>query len=295
VRILKVALMAGLLMLAVATGADAKTVKVTGNVLASPSSASGGKLSVPVLLPGKAQRSLRVASPLVYLLVAKKTRFSAPGPSGKLSILPTGLRNGDQLSARVKQFKRTKKGSTVTPALGASSLKVVKRDSLYSNDELARLVFQLAGFTVNLSGRVDLLEANLAALKAQLNGLLSQFNGLPDIQAQIQTILSRLTSLESLTTSLQTTVNGLTSSLATLQGTVTTLQGTVATLQTNLSSLQSSVSALQTTVSGLTGDVTTINGTLGTLQTTVSGLQTSVTNLTNTLDLVCNMAIITVC
>jgi hypothetical protein len=86
-----------------AADASARTVSLGGHVLAPPASA-GPSVSVPVLLTGRAERRLRVRTPLVRLLVRRRAHVSAPRAlgSGRVRIAPESIRPGDRFAVRLR-------------------------------------------------------------------------------------------------------------------------------------------------------------------------------------------------
>src|SRR5215210_239421 len=111
------ALALGLLLLP--AGAQAKAKTLDGHVIAPPS-VSRSKVTVPVLLTAGSERRLRLGKGVVRVVIGRKTRLAAPAPSGagKVKILASTLRPGDQLKAAVslsrKQLKRLRKRAVPT-------------------------------------------------------------------------------------------------------------------------------------------------------------------------------------
>ena len=197
----RVALLSAIASVAVAgvaaPAAQAGSVKAGGQVIAPPSSYKG-KLGVPVLLSQSAQKSLRLSSPIVRLLVGKNERVAAPN---KARIAAVDVKAGDDVTAKVK---RAKKKATIA-SLSASGLTVTGRQGALSNSDLQTAVFELArqyfGTTAQQDQRMQSLDGRIAKLESGSSQ--SAIAGLQNDVANLTTTVSGLT----------TSLNGLTGQL----------------------------------------------------------------------------------
>lgn len=228
---LVVAILAALLA-ALAPGAEARSARISGQVIAPPLKAKGGRVSVPVLLTAASQRRLKLRQPIVRLLIKRTKRVRVPNAVTSRIVQAQTLRPGDELRARVRARK---KATAKTLSLRASGVRVVRRESFYSTDELTGALIALGNQVVALSGRVAELAADIAELQ-RLLGLPTDGSGVapPDLSS----ILDRLDALEA--------------DLAALQTLVGALQGT-GTLSQQVADLQDAVGDLQGTVNGICG------------------------------------------
>jgi len=320
-RKLILATVAVLLCLALPTAAQGRAKTLDGHVIAPPS-VSKSRVSVPVLLTERSERRLRLGKAVVRVVIPRKTKLSAPAPTGrgKVKIGASALRAGDQLKAAVsisrKQLRRLRKRAV--PALKVKRPRVPRRASALSTDELMRVVESLAAQLSALSGRVDGLaaltdsqfrsllvriqavEARVTALETALGNLelsvadlLDRLDlleaSLPDpaqlaqLVSDVQSLLTRVTALEALTSTLGNNLSALTTTVTSQQSAISALQGQVTPLMTEVTSLGTRVTNVETTLTQLPGLITQVTS-LDTALTTLDGrVDTAETALT-TLD-----------
>jgi hypothetical protein len=224
-----VALVAALLAV-LAPGAEARSVRISGQVIAPPLKAKGGRVSVPVLLTAASQRRLKLRQPIARLLIKRTRQVRVPAAVTSRSVQAAELRPGDELRARVKRRRQRSAG---TVSMRASGVRVVHRESFFSVDELTGAVLALSRQVTSLSARVAALAADIAELQRVLGLPTTGGGGGP---VDLSSILDRLDALEA-------DVND-------LQALVGALQGT-GTLSQQVADLQDAVGDLQSTVNGI--------------------------------------------
>lgn len=200
---------------------EARIATLDGQLL-TPPKAKGGKVQAPVLLSETSLRRFDLETAVATLVVRRSAKLSAPSPNGgkRIEIDAEDMRSGDTVRGRAK----VPSGEDPLPKLKVRKLRVRKRESGYSVDELADAILKLATDLDALSARVDELSDQLTDLDGtvdQLNETLTSLQSqVSSLQSQLSTLQGQLNSLNTTVGSLQTTVNSLDSQLDTLQGTV---------------------------------------------------------------------------
>jgi prefoldin subunit 5 len=292
----RTALLAGLFLLVLPSAAEARSLGVRGQVIAQPGVARG-KVRVPVLLNERAERRLRLGGRVVRLILPK-TSAPKPDGGGRITIPATAIRSGDTLSGRVKLPRRARRLARKRGpiSLRGARMRVVRRESAYSTDELTVSVLALARELVGVYARLDSLDRALESVRSRLAALESTTGGVQSGDSQsgdsqsgdLAALESQVDELTGEMDSLQTSLAGVQSSLAELTADVATLQDGPGTSQGQEPAPQEEVTALQGQVTALQGQVTSLDDHASTLESQVASVQ-------NTLNAICAMELIVVC
>src|SRR4051794_24227321 len=260
--------------LAVPAGAEAKSVPVKGHVLVPPL-AGKRDVRVPVLLDSAPQRRLHTRSPLVYVITGRRATVSAPKPlaRGQIRIKVAEIRQGDLVAGKVRASKRQLKRARkqASPAFRAGSLKVLKRSSALSNDELTTLIVNLWQQVALLSRRVDGVALDTAGQLRSLRG------DMTDTRRRLAVVEAALVGLQNamnaLDLRLTARIDSLDADLTGVKTRLTAAEGTITSLLSRTTALESSVAALQTTVGQLDSRLATVEGSLSSLSSRLATVE----------------------